>query len=77
MTSLRTAPAVLPQDLWSDGLRDVQLSGTQAVIRFLLDTNAAIFAMIDAAGPVNRRIGAHAPGELAISAIRFLYFLPM
>ena len=41
------------------------------MIRFLLDTNAAIFAMIDAAGPVNRRIGAHAPGELAISAISF------
>ncbi len=37
--------------------------------RYLLDSNIAIYAMIDADSPVIRRIAAFAPGELAISAI--------
>ena len=41
------------------------------MIRYLLDSNIAIYAMIDAAGPVARRIGECEPGELVISTISF------
>ncbi|MEO5706625.1 MAG: type II toxin-antitoxin system VapC family toxin [Alteraurantiacibacter sp.] len=38
---------------------------------FLLDANMAIYAMIDANGPVARRIADCAPGTLFVSAISF------
>lgn len=41
------------------------------MIRFLIDADSSIYAMVDAASPVNRRIGECAPGEIAISAISF------
>lgn len=41
------------------------------MIRFLIDSDCAVYAMIDAASPVNRRIGEYEPGEVAISAISF------
>lgn len=41
------------------------------MIRYLLDSNVAIYAMIDADGSVSRRIAECEPGDLAISAISF------
>lgn len=41
------------------------------MIRFLIDADSAIFAMSDAASPVNARIAECEPGEIAISAISF------
>jgi len=41
------------------------------VIRYLIDADSSIYAMVDAASPVNRHIGEFAPGDIAISAISF------
>lgn len=41
------------------------------MIRYLIDADSAIYAMVDAASPVNRRIAECAPGEICISAISF------
>ena len=41
------------------------------MIRFLIDADSSIFAMVDAHSPVNRRIGECRPGEIAISAISY------
>lgn len=41
------------------------------MIRFLLDANMAIYAMIDPESPVNRHIESYAPGTIAISAVSF------
>jgi tRNA(fMet)-specific endonuclease VapC len=41
------------------------------VIRYLLDANCAIYAMIDADGPISQRIAQLAPGDIVISAISF------
>lgn len=41
------------------------------MIRYLIDADSSIYAMVDAASPVNRRIGELEPGEIAISAISF------
>jgi len=41
------------------------------VIRFMIDADSAIYAMADAASPVNARIGDCAPGEIVISTISF------
>jgi tRNA(fMet)-specific endonuclease VapC len=41
------------------------------VIRYLIDADSAIFAMVDAESPVNSRIGECSPGDIAISAISF------
>lgn len=41
------------------------------MIRFLIDADSSIYAMVDAKSPVNQRIGECAPGEIAISAISF------
>jgi tRNA(fMet)-specific endonuclease VapC len=41
------------------------------VIRYLLDADSSIYAMVDAGSPVNLRIGEYEPGEIAISAISF------
>jgi len=41
------------------------------VIRYLIDADSSIYAMVDAASPVNRHIGEFEPGEIAISAISF------
>jgi len=41
------------------------------VIRYLLDADSSIYAMVDAGSPVNLRIGEFQPGEIAISAISF------
>lgn len=41
------------------------------MIRYLIDADSSIYAMVDAASPVNRRIGEYEPGEIAISAISF------
>ena len=41
------------------------------MIRFLIDADSSIYAMVDAESPVNHRIGECAPGEIAISAISF------
>lgn len=41
------------------------------MIRYLIDADSSIYAMVDAASPVNRHIGECAPGEIAISAISF------
>lgn len=41
------------------------------MIRYLIDADSAIYAMVDAASPVNRHIGECAPGEICISAISF------
>lgn len=41
------------------------------MIRYLLDANTAIYAMIDACSPINRQIEQRMPGEIAISAISF------
>jgi indolepyruvate ferredoxin oxidoreductase len=37
MAAIKAPTAAPQQDLWADGLREVHLSGTQAVIRFLLE----------------------------------------
>ena len=36
------------------------------MIRYLIDADSSIYAMVDAASPVNRRIGELEPGEIAI-----------
>ncbi len=41
------------------------------MIRYLIDADSSIYAMVDAASLVNRHIGECAPGEIAISAISF------
>lgn len=41
------------------------------MIRYLIDADSTIYAMVDAASPINPRIGEHEPGEIAISAISF------
>ena len=41
------------------------------MIRYLMDADSAIYAMSDAASPVNRRIVDCSPGDIAISAISF------
>jgi len=41
------------------------------VIRYLLDANCAIYAMIDASNKVSQRLADLSPGEIAISAISF------
>lgn len=41
------------------------------MIRYLIDADSSIYAMIHLASPVNRRIGACMPGEIRISAISF------
>ncbi|PTS79419.1 VapC toxin family PIN domain ribonuclease [Sphingomonas sp. HMWF008] len=41
------------------------------MIRFLIDADSAIFSMVDEMSPVNRRIAALSPGDIAISAISF------
>lgn len=41
------------------------------MIRYLIDADSSIFAMIDAESPVNLRIAQCAPGDIAISAISF------
>jgi tRNA(fMet)-specific endonuclease VapC len=41
------------------------------VIRYLIDADSAIFAMVDAESPVNSRISDCSPGDIAISAISF------
>ena len=41
------------------------------MIRYLIDADSAIFAMSDAASPVNVRIAECEPGDIGISAISF------
>ncbi len=41
------------------------------MIRYLLDANCAIYAMIDASNPVSLRLGELSPGDIAMSAISF------
>lgn len=41
------------------------------MIRYLIDADSSIYAMIDAASPVNGRIAECAPGEICISVISF------
>lgn len=41
------------------------------MIRYLIDADSAIYAMSDAASPVNARIADCEPGDIAISAISF------
>lgn len=41
------------------------------MIRYLIDADSSIYAMIDAASPVNLRIAECAPGEIHISVISF------
>ncbi len=41
------------------------------MIRYLIDADSSIYAMVDAASPVNRRIADYAPGEIGISVISF------
>lgn len=41
------------------------------MIRYLIDADSAIYAMSDAASPVNERIADCSPGDIAISAISF------
>jgi tRNA(fMet)-specific endonuclease VapC len=41
------------------------------VTRFLIDADAAISAMADAASPITMRIAEYHPGDIAISAISF------
>lgn len=41
------------------------------MIRYLIDADSSIYAMSDAASPVNARIGECEPGEIALSAISF------
>ncbi len=41
------------------------------MIRYLIDADSSIYAMVDSTSPVNRRIAERAPGEICISAISF------
>lgn len=41
------------------------------MIRYLLDANCAIYAMIDASNKVSQHLADLSPGEIAISAISF------
>ena len=41
------------------------------MISFLIDVDSAIFSMVDKMSPVNRRIAALSPGDIAMSAITF------
>lgn len=41
------------------------------MIRYLIDADCAIYAMSDAASPINARIAECSPGDIAISAISF------
>lgn len=41
------------------------------MIRYMIDADSAIYAMADAASPVNDRIGDCTPGEIVISTISF------
>ncbi|MFM5924948.1 MAG: type II toxin-antitoxin system VapC family toxin [Novosphingobium sp.] len=41
------------------------------MIRYLIDADSSIYAMIDRDSPVNHRISEWEPGEVAISAISF------
>lgn len=41
------------------------------MIRYLIDADSSIYAMVDAASPVNRSIASCSPGEINISAISF------
>lgn len=41
------------------------------MIRYLIDADSAIYAMSDAASPVNARIADCEPGDIGISAISF------
>ncbi len=41
------------------------------MIRYLIDADSAIYAMVDAASPVTLRIAQCTPGDIAISAISF------
>ena len=40
-----------------------------SAVRYLLDTNAVIAVLKDAAGPVSRHLHARAPAEVGVSAI--------
>lgn len=41
------------------------------MIRFLIDADSAIYAMVDAQSPVNTRIAACSPGDIGLSSITF------
>lgn len=41
------------------------------MIRYLIDADSSIYAMVDAASPVTRRISDCAPGEIGISVVSF------
>ena len=41
------------------------------MIRYLIDADSAIYAMIDLQSPVNARIGECEPGDIAMSAISY------
>lgn len=41
------------------------------MIRYLIDADSSIYAMVDRESPVNARISECEPGEIAISAISF------
>ncbi|WP_432769277.1 MAG: type II toxin-antitoxin system VapC family toxin [Sphingopyxis sp.] len=41
------------------------------MIRYLIDADSSIYAMVDAASPVNRRIAECSPGDIGISVISF------
>ncbi len=41
------------------------------MIRYLIDADSSIYAMVDSKSPVNRRIAECAPGQVCISAISF------
>ena len=41
------------------------------MIRYLIDADSAIYAMIDLQSPVNTRIGECEPGDIAMSAISY------
>ncbi|WP_404370036.1 type II toxin-antitoxin system VapC family toxin [Sphingomonas sp. MMS24-J45] len=41
------------------------------MIRFLIDADSAIYSMVDVQSPVNRRLAALSPGDIAMSAISF------
>ena len=41
------------------------------MIRYLIDADSSIYAMVDAASPVNSHIADCAPGEVCISVISF------
>ena len=41
------------------------------MIRFLIDADSSIYSMVDETSPVNARLAALSPGDIAISAISF------